>query len=87
MRQAEELLKALGQRSDGYSPDVVIEAAANLLLNGLKARYLHAGDALAHLGDMLPRMQTSLRDKHYSGNGIRRTVIEVPNLGRLEPWT
>lgn len=84
-----ELFRRMSDACDGYTLELAVGAAANVLVNAIRQQHAQRRGAQEALEQLVARMRTLLLEQHYDGLGNRRNVfpfhqtIEVPPLSEL----
>lgn len=89
---AKELFRQFEQLAEqgGFSVDDVQRAAANVLMNAIRERYVTRTTALAAFDELTTKMRHLLAENHYDLTGKRRNVfpytqhVDVAYLGKLD---
>ena len=69
------LFKSLSLLCDGFPTDVVINAAANMLINAVRQTRQTRPEAERYIDELIGRTKTILLDRHYDSAGRRKGIF------------
>lgn len=70
-----ELFRALSLCCDGFPSDIVINAAANMLINAVRQTKSTRIEAEKYMDELINRSKTILLDHHYDSVGRRKGIF------------
>lgn len=78
---AQDLLIAFGKLAHHYTLEDVIDAAGNLMMNGIRQKHIQLAAAQEQIDGMAEAMKANLRRDFYNRNGIRKqTIVLTPEM-------
>lgn len=81
----QELFKKVSKVCDGFTPEQVADAAANLIINAVRQQYENRSGAERAFDNISGRAKNVLLERHYDGTGKRRNVFPFDQVVRILP--